>query len=150
MFSHAYDFYQILWKVSKATIYIYKYKYIQNSQRGYECKFATSSVSTKPKYLSRDILLQVIFKYVSHLRHWDRIWNERDAIQMGFSDKGRKIREVEAKCYDNCVYSLPADLRRKRKKITEEARINQGEANTDCDSCHLPWVVWKCTKGVKT
>lgn len=68
---------------------------------------------------------------------------------MRFCEKGRKIWEVEAKCYNNCVYSLPTDLNKENEK-TEEARINRGEENTDCDSCHLPWVVWKCTKEWKT
>lgn len=51
--------------------------------------------------------------------------------------------EMETKCYSNCVYSLPTDFDKEneRKKKTEEARINQGEENTDCDSCHLSWVV---------
>lgn len=31
----------------------------------------------------------------------------------------------------------------------EEAKINQGEENPGCDSCRLPWVVWKCTKGAR-
>lgn len=70
---------------------------------------------------------------------------------MWFCEKGKKIWEVEAKCYNNCVYSLPTDLGKgneKKKKKTGQAWINQ-EENTGCDSCHLPWVVWKCTKGVK-
>ncbi len=145
-------------KVQKSH-YIYKYKYVQNSQ------FIKEGLNTSfwHLFLQNWNTFLWIFIYKSNWNTYRTIRAETEYYKcMGCTPNVslcgmKKIWELEAKCYNNCVYSLLTDLGKENEKKanktkqnkTEETRINQGEENTGCDSCHLPRVVWKCTKGEK-
>lgn len=145
--NHACAFLNRLKKYKKATIY--KYKYIQNSQSIKE----GMNASFWHLFLQHWNTFLWVFSYKSNSnKHWQEIRNAWDALWMWFCVKGKKIREVEAKCYNNCVSALPRDLskgnEKKKKKQKRPALIKEKKIQVVILVTSL-WVVWKCTKGTE-
>lgn len=129
MAGHGLPFIKSIEKVWKATTYINIniYKKVNPLKWAWMQFFDICSYRTEIHFSGYSLKSQ-IQTCITPLALRQNIRNAWDALRTWSCVKGKKIWEVEAECYNNCVFSLPTDLGKengKKKKYKRPELIKE-------------------------